>query len=264
MTQNENASNWNVNSPDNPLLDWTFSDCFSIRDTERRVLLSPKLFEGNCELMATRLWRFQRLKIVTDTFWFKIITEQHSHHCGDTHSRKVMAFSQVVDKIRSQNSLTKISSNEGVMQIQQEGTMKTFNGLVIAFVLSPAFAFACPDLAANYKCKYKSFTRAVQVTQAKNAGVTVYQVDGGGEIFADGKLHQTDTLHPLLDMYASNYNYTATCSGNAVKIEGTADVNSGTATVNGELLKTGVDLAIGMKLVTPTRTMDITLACTKN
>lgn len=143
--------------------------------------------------------------------------------------------------------------------------MKSLNGIAIAFFFSPVAALACPDLAANYSCKYKSFTRAVTVAQSKTAGVTVYNVDNGGEIYADGKPHQTNNLHPLLDMYATNYNYTATCSGNAVKVKGTADVNGGgQATVTGDLLKQGTDLAIGMKLVTSTRTMDITLSCTKN
>ncbi len=141
----------------------------------------------------------------------------------------------------------------------------TVKGIVFALAFSPMFAFACPELAASYSCKYKSFTRAIEVTQTKKSGTTVYQVDNGGEIFADGKKHQSDTLHPLLDMYASNYNYTATCAGNSVKVDGTADVNSGgQATVTGELLKSGSDLSIGMKLVTSTRTMDIILACIKN
>lgn len=142
--------------------------------------------------------------------------------------------------------------------------MKPVNGIAIALFFAPALSLACPDLAANYSCKYKSFTRAVEVTQTKTAGVTVYNVDNGGDIYADGQPHQTDNLHPLLDMYATNYKYVATCAGDAVKVKGTADVNNGgTATVTGELLKQGTDLAIGMKLVTSTRTMDITLACTK-
>lgn len=135
-------------------------------------------------------------------------------------------------------------------------TLITLAGLMLSTA-----AFACPDLAGQYKCRYKSFTRQIEVTQAKQSGVTIYQVDNGGEIIADGQPHQADTLHPLLDMYASNYNYTATCNGDQVKVEGTADVSGGKGTVDGELLKQGQDLAIAMKLTTTRRTTNITLAC---
>lgn len=143
--------------------------------------------------------------------------------------------------------------------------MKMLKGIAIALTMSPMMALACPDLGGNYLCQYKGFKKALTVTQSKVNGVTVFQVDNGGDIYADGQPHQTNNLHPLLDQYATNYNYTARCAGQNVNVDGTADMKngSGQATVKGSLMQQGTDLSIGMTLTTSSRTTNLTLACAK-
>lgn len=133
---------------------------------------------------------------------------------------------------------------------------------VLGLVALPVFAFACPDLKGSYKCSVSGFTKAVNVSQAERGGSTVYQVDNGGDIIADGVRHQTPTLHPVLDKYARNYSYVANCGANDVKFDGVADlVRGGQGKVDGELVKQGKNLKIRMHLVTPTDDNNLLLDC---
>ncbi|MGE4132822.1 MAG: hypothetical protein AB7F86_14375 [Bdellovibrionales bacterium] len=133
---------------------------------------------------------------------------------------------------------------------------------LLATLLFPALSYACPNLAGTYSCRYGIFSKQIEVTQYDRGGVTTYQVDGGGEISADGIRHQTPNLHPLLDRHARNYSYIANCSGDRLDFEGVADlVRGGQGDVQGELIKHGSDLTIHMVLVTPDKTRDITLDC---
>lgn len=145
--------------------------------------------------------------------------------------------------------------------------MKMLKGIALAFVLSPVMAWAaCPELGGDYICTYRGFKKALSVTQNKINGVTVFQVDNGGQIYADGQAHQTNSIHPILDNYATNYNYVATCSNMDVNVDGTADMKngSGQATVKGVLQLQGTDLAIALTLTTPSRSTNLTLSCVRN
>lgn len=138
--------------------------------------------------------------------------------------------------------------------------MKT---LLLSLIVGPVTAWACPDLAGEYICQYKAFKKAVTVEQNMVNGATVFRIDGGGDIIADGQQHQTDSLHPILDNYASDYIYKATCQGANVAVEGTALMTSNQERgyVSATLTQQGTDLAIGMHLVTSTRTINATLNC---
>jgi len=140
----------------------------------------------------------------------------------------------------------------------------------LLFTLSLAFApmmaqAACPDLAGRYQCSYMGFIQNVAISQTVRGGVTIYQVDNGGEIFADGIRHQTPTLHPILDRHARNYSYIATCNGNKLGFTGKADlIRGGQGDVDGDLTKQSATKArIKLHLVTPDNDMDIDLACEK-
>lgn len=136
------------------------------------------------------------------------------------------------------------------------------------FVLSLAFTAplfanaACPQLAGSYSCRYGIFSKRVVVSQTVRGGTTIYQVDNGGEVIADGIRHQTPTLHPMLDQHARNYSYIARCSTNKLAFEGIADlVRGGQGDVEGELTKRGNGMDIRMRLVTPDSDKEYELSC---
>lgn len=137
--------------------------------------------------------------------------------------------------------------------------------LLLSLALSPLFASAaCPDLAGRYMCTVSGFTKSVTISQVVRGGTTIYQVDNGGEIFADGIRHQTPTLHPILDRYAKNYSYIANCATNKLSFTGVADLTrGGQGNVDGELTKNGTDVAIRMHMVTPDKDMNLDLQCSK-
>lgn len=141
--------------------------------------------------------------------------------------------------------------------------MRTLTFLSLA--LSPLFAYAaaCPQLAGTYSCRYGIFSKQVTVSQSNRGGTTVYQVDNGGDVIADGIRHQTPTLHPILDQHARNYSYIANCGANRLDFVGVADlVRGGQGDVEGELVKNGNKLTIRLHLVTPDSDKEYNLACT--
>ncbi len=137
--------------------------------------------------------------------------------------------------------------------------------LALSLLIAPMFASAaCPDLAGRYSCRVSGFTKSVVISQVVRSGVTIYQVDNGGEILADGIRHQTQTLHPILDRYAKNYSYVANCGSNRLAFNGVAELTrGGEGTVEGTLVKNGTDVAINMHMVTPDKDMNIDLDCSK-
>ncbi len=142
--------------------------------------------------------------------------------------------------------------------------MKSLMILVLSLAFTPLFAnAACPELAGSYSCRYGLFSKRVVVSQTVRGGTTIYQVDNGGEVFADGIRHQTPTLHPLLDSKARNYSYIARCSTNKLAFEGIADlVRGGQGDVEGHLIKNGTGVNIRMRLVTPDSDKVYDLTCT--
>lgn len=143
--------------------------------------------------------------------------------------------------------------------------MKSMTILALSLALSPLFAHAaaCPQLAGTYSCRYGVFSKRVVVTQANRGGSTVYQVDSGGDVIADGIRHQTPTLHPILDQHARNYSYIANCGNNRLDFQGIADlVRGGQGDVEGELVKNGANLRIRLHLVTPDSDKEYNLSCT--
>lgn len=135
--------------------------------------------------------------------------------------------------------------------------------LLVSLAAAPAISAACPNLKGTYTCRSGIFSRQVVVEQTVRGGTTIYRVDGGGEIFADGVRHQTPSLHPLLDQHARNYSYKANCGSSKVSFTGVADlIRGGQGNVDGKLTKQGTGMAIQLKLVTPEETQDISLTCT--
>ncbi len=143
--------------------------------------------------------------------------------------------------------------------------MTSMKTLILSLLIAPMFAgAACPDLAGRYVCKVSGFTKNVTISQVDRGGVRIYQVDNGGEIFADGVRHQTPTLHPIMDRYARNYSYVANCSTNKLSFTGIADlVRGGQGNVDGTLVKSGDDVTINMHMVTPDKDMNLDLDCSK-
>lgn len=122
----------------------------------------------------------------------------------------------------------------------------------------------CPEIAAQYYCRVGAFGTNVSVSQTVRNGTTIFQVDNGGEIIADGSRHQTPTLHPTLDQYASNYRYKAVCGSDTVSFKGVADLaRGGEGDVKGTLTKLGTGLKMAFRLVTPDGVNDFELDCTQ-
>jgi hypothetical protein len=140
----------------------------------------------------------------------------------------------------------------------------TLTGLFLGLMAVPMMASAaCPEVKGNYICRTGIFSRQVSVSQVIRGGTTIYRVDNGGEIFADGIRHQTPSLHPMLDQHARNYSYKAVCAPNKVSFTGVADlVRGGQGNVDGRLVKQGSGLTIQMRMVTPDEVTDISLSCT--
>lgn len=134
--------------------------------------------------------------------------------------------------------------------------------ILMLFAVLPMSAWACPNLAGQYSCTVDGFKRSVSIVQSNRGGVDIYQVDGGGEILADGIRHQTPNLHPLLDKEARNYSYVATCTGNRMDFDGVADlVRGGQGKVDGTLEQSGRNVKIRLHLVTPDGDENFVLNC---
>ncbi|PWU17600.1 MAG: hypothetical protein C5B49_08540 [Bdellovibrio sp.] len=141
---------------------------------------------------------------------------------------------------------------------------RTMSGAAFVLAATPAWGEDCPKLEGEYSCTYKGFTKQLSVERKEANGVVIYNVDNGGEIYADGKSHHADQLHPILDSYASSYDYTAICGSNTLQFSGTAVLRKGgQGQVSGALLKQDDQLNVSLRLKTPTKDTSIVLPCVK-
>jgi hypothetical protein len=99
--------------------------------------------------------------------------------------------------------------------------------VLLSFLVSVP-ALACPAIDGHYVCTYDGQFghKVIELngqTKSNSRGQTVYVVNGK-EIYPDGVEHHADSL-PILDQWADDVNYIATCSGeNVVHIRGNARV----------------------------------------
>ncbi len=144
--------------------------------------------------------------------------------------------------------------------------LRCMAALAMTAVVAPVVALAdCPDISGSYSCQFQGFQQAVNIAEAKANGVTAFQIDNGGEIYADGQPHQTNNLQSFLDTYCTNYNYTANCQAADVHVQGTADMKDGSGKANftTDLNEQNGGLAIGINFQMPSQTVNATLNCVK-
>ena len=123
------------------------------------------------------------------------------------------------------------------------GVNKVVLGLGVFVSGAVSVAQACPNLDGLWTCHYegsrgpRDFDFDIKTSNQK--GITVYQ-SLGENIYMDGQSHHVDRL-PILEQFANNINYTATCEGNTINLTGDATVtmqgmaNGKTANVEGSL-----------------------------
>ena len=139
---------------------------------------------------------------------------------------------------------------------------------MVALLTVPSMAWACPNLAGIYICSYKAFRADVTIAQTMVSGGTVYQFgffNDPGEIIADGLTHVVDSIFGPLDfvLRARNYDYTATCYGEEVAMEGTADFRNSQdrGTLKGQLLLKGNEIEIHLTLKAPGKENIVSVTC---
>lgn len=123
------------------------------------------------------------------------------------------------------------------------GVNKVVLGLGALFFSVGSLAQACPNLDGLWTCHYegrrgpRDFEFDIK-TKTEN-GITVYE-SLGEKIYMDGQSHHVDRL-PILEQFANNINYAATCEGNTINLSGDGTVTmpglaqGSTATVDGSL-----------------------------
>ena len=114
-----------------------------------------------------------------------------------------------------------------VYQLRSVGKLGKYFGVACGLVVVTASAAsACPNLDGQWTCVYdgsfghKEFNFEMKTTTDRSG--TVY-VTNGESIYTDGEQHHVDKL-PILDQFANNFDYVATCEGDVINLSGSGTV----------------------------------------